>query len=266
MRRLSLLIVAILSLLVSCHVFNDLYAVGFAYFLANTAVCFRTAHLWHAYCTKPTLNRVQYEEQQLDAILWSMILVIVFLLSSGLALFTVKVNAVSNIYVTSDLLTAVETNSIISLAEDHASRTGGWLTARHANYPTTDLAAYSIKEDMILFDSNKKIDFSKWLNETLLTNRVFPLMSKQYGINTQHMSIKDLFIVKYDAKSPGRQRRLETHQDSSKLSFNIALSEFGADFTGGGTMFDILDNVGAAVRIHKGSMLTHPSKLYHSGK
>lgn len=117
----------------------------------------------------------------------------------------------------------------------------------------------------MLFDSGKKMDLSKWLNETLLAERVLPLLSEQYGIRSHLMTMKDLFIVKYDARTPGKQRRLDTHQDSSQLSFNIALTQYDRDYQGGGTKFDILGGGRRTVKIERGAMLTHPSKLFHSG-
>eukprot|EP01037_Dinobryon_pediforme_P022198 gene22198-23269_t len=135
--------------------------------------------------------------------------------------------------------------------------------------------------------------------------------------------MKDAFIVKYDATAKGFQRHLSTHQDSSLLSFHIALSsprstgdllpdarqaprqsqslrsslkppsnssssslsppqpqaslseetkekerERGKEteqqegFLSGGTHFTLLD---LTYRPDRGSLLTHPSRVYHAG-
>lgn len=76
-----------------------------------------------------------------------------------------------------------------------------------------------------------------WINETLIKGRIFPLLSSQYHIPSHYFSMKDLFIVKYDATDDGkrsnRQRRLVMHQGSSQLSFNLALSKPGVDYQEG---------------------------------
>ena len=71
--------------------------------------------------------------------------------------------------------------------------------------------------------------------------------------------MKDLFLVKYDASG---QRSLPEHRDSSVISFNVALSQTGDDFQGGGTRFVISDRI---ENINQGSMLGHESGVYHAG-
>ena len=70
---------------------------------------------------------------------------------------------------------------------------------------------------------SEEVDFGTWLNFTV-AHRIFPLLRAQYGLGEGVLSMKDLFLVKYDGDTRGAQRHLSLHTDSSQLSFNIALS------------------------------------------
>lgn len=182
-------------------------------------------------------------------------------ISGSVAVDLLPVNYVSRIHHTSNVLSVFECDSIVNAAEQHAREnlertlmsntsdgstdklnsllvSGGWLTDRHANYPTTDISAYTINQNINIssFDTNKserageiEYDFVTWMNHTI-ANRVLPHLRRQYNLHDfpglePQLSMKDLFIVKYDADNPLAQRHLELHTDSSQLSFNIALNE-----------------------------------------
>jgi hypothetical protein len=172
------------------------------------------------------------------------------------SLAALTINHYSNVILEPNFLTIEEADKIVSVTELHASLNNGWMTDRHKSYPTTDLSAYSINEDIIL--SNQKHKFDVWINNTV-DNRVFPLLSSYYNIPIDSLYMKDLFIVKYTYDA---QNSLRIHKDSSQLTFNIALSNYGSDFNGGGTKFIISDST---TNIPKGSMLLQEGGVYHSG-
>lgn len=155
----------------------------------------------------------------------------------------------------------MEADSIISIAEATAAVKGGFDINRHRNYPTTDLAAFAITEPIAIHIGGivNSIALNKWLNDTVINGRIFPTIESMYGIDRQYLSMKDLFIVKYDEHG---QNRLQIHQDSSSISFNIALNQYDVDYTAGGTYFALINDV---IKIDTGDILIHPSKLYHSG-
>jgi hypothetical protein len=180
-------------------------------------------------------------------------------------------NSISHVYTTHSVLPAYQCDSIIRIAEKHAwnhlqdllvaydeinatstqlresvdaarelsVQSGGWLTDRHAKYPTTDISAYSIRQNITLPQSGTEagghndteavtMNFVSWLNGTV-ENKIFPILKRQFNLvdhadGIPMLSMKDLFIVKYSAESPHSQRHLELHTDSSQISFNIALS------------------------------------------
>ena len=147
-------------------------------------------------------------------------------------------------------------------------------------------------------------DFVVWMNRAI-ENRIFPVLRQQYNLpNVPNMlKTKDLFVVKYSASSEHAQKALQQHTDSSQISFNVALSsrrlhrhddaydtppssqensatsknsdQHDADtnsadklmrstqYVGGGTR---LERANHTMYLQKGAMLSHPSKLYHSGE
>lgn len=114
------------SLTISLYLYCDLYAVGLVYILFNSSVALYAGRLWYSYLKEtepfsanllPSVRRAQSEERQLSSILWTLIFAICFLLSSGLALFFLRENTVSNMYVVNDVLTKVESDAIISMSE-----------------------------------------------------------------------------------------------------------------------------------------------------
>ncbi|CAE8650845.1 unnamed protein product, partial [Polarella glacialis] len=153
---------------------------------------------------------------------------------------------------------------------------GGWTTARHRAYATTDLPC----------DFVPAVD--AWVRSSL-ESRLFPEMSRWYdsgNVNNDNsnnnnssndnndnendhktdqvcpsrLAFRDLFFVRYSA-APGAQRQLEIHQDGSVMSFNILLNSC-EDFEGGGTFIEA-DN--HTYGIGQGDCFVHASKLRHGG-
>lgn len=307
--------------------------------------------------TKVFRNR--YDE--LDVVLAGLGIMVVMGLSASYALDSISVNRLSKVYTTANVLDDYQCNSIIQIAENHAIvslmdslseldkyktskdvglqeaaeiarlkvlQSGGWLTDRHANYPTTDFSVRSIHQNISLRENDQygqvsyqSVDFQRWV-EGIVQNKIFPILLDQYDLiqptdQPPLLSVKDLFIVKYSAETENSQRDLELHVDSSQLSFNIALSTYinpnnqetntastdsidkakeeiatngdsswiGACsseysniqnisgshcaaqrndtyYSGGGTYFLRANRV---LHTKKGSMISHPSRLYHSG-
>jgi hypothetical protein len=217
-------------------------------------------------------------------------------------------NSISHVYTTHNVLPAYQCDSIIRIAENHARmhlhdilaayeeinatsaqlresvdaarelslQSGGWLTGRHAKYPTTDMAAYSIRQNITLFqpDNSKEdgnngteavtVDFVRWLNSTV-ENTIFPILRSQYDLTDPEdgipiLSLKDLFIVKYSTESPHSQRHLELHTDSSQISFNIALSTHLPNRTATAEAdHDVADAAGSTCSVGAGEPDTSPS-------
>jgi len=219
-------------------------------------------------------------------------------------------NMTANVYIIPNFISVLQCKQLITAAENMVSvgtkiSSLGWQTSRHKYYPTTDLPLYSIANHSITTENGQQ-DLVLWLNHSIIEGKIFPLLRKQFSLsNRDELYMQDAFIVKYDALTNGAQRHLSTHQDSSLLSFNIALSpplpistkaviESGnvADisknirskatggrhlhihnksedmysidmgFTQGGTHFTLLDE---CFRPEQGSLLTHPSRVFHAG-
>jgi hypothetical protein len=180
-------------------------------------------------------------------------------------------NTTSSVFISpSPILSLNECSLIIHSAESAARVQGGWNTSRHRWYPTTDISAYSIKElisppaisSSITLSSSSAlplIKFNDWINRTV-HQLIFPLLSQSYNIPPEDYLIQDLFIVKYDLNG---QTSLPVHRDSSMVTFNIALSQEGEDYHGGGTRFLITDPL--VTNVPRGYMMSHESKVYHSG-
>jgi hypothetical protein len=90
-------------------------------------------------------------------------------------------------------------------------------------------------------------------------------MAIEYGLIKSKLRVSDLFIAKYDASTPDRQRELGPHVDKSQWSFVIALN---TDFTEGGTYFFDLEQMwladaGHAILFH--GMHMHAGYAINSG-
>ena len=197
-----------------------------------------------------------------DKAICSAVILLLSILSASVLLDFHSDNYSSSIHIHSKLFTSTTSQQFVTAAENH-SKTFGWLKKRHRNYPTTDLLVYSLTQNVTVKGperSDESIDIVVMINRTIET-RVYPMLAEKYNIPASHLFMQDLFIVKYDADTPGSQRGLAEHTDSSLLSFNIALSS-SADFEGGGTRFALLDKV---LKLEIGSIMVHPSRIYHSG-
>ena len=243
-----------------------------------------------------------------DLTLSVLLALLVTVIAATVAIDFIPENYTSKVFTIHNVLSAFQCDEIIRISELHAQQniftlltehndnashpkvaaaiaSGGWLTTRHANYPTTDISAYTIRQNMSLTshaqaigsDVADGVDFVQWLNHTVDTT-ILPMLQRQFDLSQDPaapplLSMQDLFVVKYDADNPYAQKHLEIHTDSSQLSFNIALSTHveseidlrdvdGTSYTGGGTYFVRSQS---NVYTPKGAMLSHPSRLYHAG-
>lgn len=209
-----------------------------------------------------------------DLVLSILVGLSVIALAATISIDFVPENYTSPVYITNNVLSAFQCDEIIRISELHAQQniasllgehkgnvshpkvtsamaSGGWLTTRHANYPTTDISAYTIQQNISMSSLRKgipdneagQLDFVKWLNKTV-DAAIIPILLKEFNIiqaptEAPLLTMQDLFIVKYDADNPYAQKHLEVHTDSSQLSFNIALSShedskvLATDITGG---------------------------------
>jgi hypothetical protein len=192
-----------------------------------------------------------------DTMLIVVLVVAVAVFSASTALDFIPTNSVSDVYTTANILQDYQCDGVIQIAENHAKlnleailtedpprmdkgvlmQSRGWATDRHANYPTTDMSAYSIRQNITLRSrtdpttyATYSTDFVRWLNETV-EGTIIPTLQKQYDLQPREpysvyakLSMKDLFIVKYSTETPISQSFLELHTDASQLSFSIALS------------------------------------------
>ena len=166
---------------------------------------------------------------------------------------------------------------IIASAEAHAAGGAGWTTRRHAVYATCDIPVSTI--------TGVSADVFARLEAALM-----PAIASMYGLRKPRLSLRDVFVVKYDATDGGEggeggeggkggegdeggegvraagavaQRGLAMHEDGSDFSFNALLSDPGA-FDGGGTRFEGRFG-GSAVRVGRGEVLVHAGALRHEG-
>jgi len=141
-----------------------------------------------------------------------------------------------------DVLSESEARWVVNVSEVHAAKVGGWSTARHENYPTTDVAV----EDLPAADAI----------ETLIRSRVLPVLTSFYSVSTP--TLRDLFVVKYSSDG---QRSLRKHTDGCELSFGIAL---GGDGSRGATEFVTFKHALRDVKV--GEAWMHPSLALHRGR
>lgn len=192
-----------------------------------------------------------------DYILFAILYIFLLLLFSWLLVASLPSNSSSTVYITKDIFSQEECSLIISTAELAAQGQGGWNTSRHKWYPTTDLAADSIHEFVEV--KGTQVRFDVWMNSTV-TSLIYPLLSTYFDIPADRYRMQDLFIVKYESQG---QNSLPIHRDSSMVTFNIALSQVGVEYEGGGTRFLLGEQ--EAVNVPRGWMVSHESKVYHSG-
>lgn len=127
------------------------------------------------------------------------------------------------------VFTAVECAAIIEKAELHASKFG-WSKGRHIDYsvrPTSDLPI-----DAIYNSSDNAQELSALY--TRFSEKLWPVMSEHFGLESTKIRLTDLFITKYNAST--NERSLGPHKDKSPWSFVISLND---GFAGGGTNFHV---------------------------
>eukprot|EP00118_Oscarella_pearsei_P003266 m.13634 g.13634 ORF g.13634 m.13634 type:complete len:725 (+) comp25137_c0_seq1:1251-3425(+) len=118
------------------------------------------------------------------------------------------------------------------------------LSGGYENVPTVD-----IHMNQISYEEN-------WLH--IIKKYVLPVQERVYpGYYSSGKAIMN-FVVKYQ---PTGQDRLRPHHDSSTFTINIALSEAGKDYTGGGCRFLRYDC--SIKEIPLGWSLMHPGRLTH---
>lgn len=145
------------------------------------------------------------------------------------------------VHVVPGLLTPEECRRIIEMAEELP-----WMTARHASYPTTDIATSTAPHiERQLLDCNVS-----------LIERAASI----FHLDTDEIWLRDQFVVKYE---PSGQDRLSAHRDASLLSYIITLNE---EFEGGGTSF--VDETGGPQlpRQRAGDAILFCGKRMHEGR
>ena len=129
-----------------------------------------------------------------------------------------------------------------------ADECGCYRSDRHKNYKTNDLPLSCIQAV-----SGQVFG--------LLKEKLCTALSKIYRISPQRVSMREVFVVKYDAEGQDAFRGLDMHEDGSAYSFNALLND-PSEFTGGGTLFE---ESGLTLRPQQGEVLIHRGKLRHAG-
>lgn len=101
-----------------------------------------------------------------------------------------------------------------------------------------------------------QLNLHHWWLDTVVKKYFSAIVSHLYRYNTRGYNIS--FIVRYSEKG---QRKLDPHHDASTYTTNIALNNYGTDYTGGGCRFvhknvDVIGNP-------KGYLTLHPGRLTH---
>lgn len=145
-----------------------------------------------------------------------------------------------------NVLSDIESNIVISTAEKHASRKGGWTKGHRSNVATTELSLLSV------FGSQSEVFYE------LVGSLIFPGISKHYGVNQTDLFLSSLSIIKYDA-SASEQSAMEGHNDDSTFSFAITLND---GFSGGGIQFMASDEIWT---VPIGTAVLYSGQLVHAG-
>lgn len=183
------------------------------------------------------------------------------------------------IHVHSQFLSPDQAGVCLKLARDYAEETSCWENVdqvRHVNYRTADFSLLD-EECPELMDYLNQIDFHE---------KIFTQISQAFGLSTDddedhYMTYLDLFCVNYQASGDNDENsdgndvldRLEPHRDGSLFSFTVLLSCPEADFSGGGTFFDALQNLDDEIDTNKlvskeGVLRPHQAgdAVLHTGK
>jgi len=84
-------------------------------------------------------------------------------------------------------------HNIIQFAEEY-TKINGWTTKRHDSYPTTDIEiTESCPYHSII------LEFTR--------NKIFPTITKMYPVSIEDLGITEMFIAKYEKKTPNVFRR-----------------------------------------------------------
>jgi hypothetical protein len=168
--------------------------------------------------------------------------------SLTLVVLQYAVHEPARVVVTPAVFTSSECESLLAVAKNE----GAWSKKRHRYAATDDFLIHTIaalKNVTEAFES-----------------RVLPLVRKLHGVpDGVEVSVKELYVIRYLIRSES-QRGLDSHIDGSTLSASIALSDPSSDFSGAGLLFDLMPPSSTTVlRVNKGAMVSHPSKLIHAG-
>lgn len=145
-------------------------------------------------------------------------------------------------YVLSDALTRQECKIVLDAVE-----ACDWSTCRHrSDACTVDIPVETVPS------------LDAWLRP-LLQARIFPAIVQRHAW-VESLSFRELFIVKYEWDG---QTHVKLHRDGSVISFNILLSRYGNDFSGGGTF---LENIDRTVHIERGQCLVHSGLVRHGSQ
>eukprot|EP00976_Prorocentrum_cordatum_P092144 1188812-Prorocentrum_minimum.AAC.2 len=156
--------------------------------------------------------------------------------------FTRHVRYVDDDIACAQFLSSEACNEVVELAEQYAKSNGGWTQddPDFYEYTTNDL------------EVDKIPPLRSWLIRARFIDQLQVFNRKIAGFD-------DVFIVRYTL---GEQTSLQMHTDAGDISFMIALSEPGKDYSGGGTYFE---DLGEVVTMKKGDMLIFNAKLFHQG-
>jgi hypothetical protein len=112
------------------------------------------------------------------------------------------------VVISEEVFSAAECAQLIVAAEASATARGGWFSARHSAYPTTDIPV-----DMV----PALADFV----HAVVSARVVAAAAAHRGFLAEQLGVRDMFFVKYQA---GQQAGLAEHTDGSIISFKSAPS------------------------------------------
>ena len=164
---------------------------------------------------------------------------------------------------------------MLKIARAYAEASSSWDqqdSTRHVSYQTVDFAV------------EESVDMSQYLQDINFQERIFGLLSEEYDVDVEDLSVLDLFCASYEASGDDDQTdretmdRLDFHRDGSLLSFTVLLS-LPEDFEGGGTIFDalrdaadksdqqstVLKEPGSIQPLKAGYATLHSGKILHGG-
>ncbi len=149
-------------------------------------------------------------------------------------------------HVCEGVLTAEECAQTIADVEAHVADTRGgeWTTARHYAVPTTDVPVHECPKVLDTFNA-------------VCRRKIFPMLARQFHVNTADIRVIDAFVVKYDAARG--QRSLPLHCDQSQFSLTVSLNDA---YEGGGTYFA---EYGEVLDAPAGGIISFEGNLLHGG-